>query len=101
MLIRMLPPVAVAPQKKSINGRSYSGAPGSAVDIPDFDADILAAEGWIRVAPSGPTSARPTPLTSSAPYIAGPGSRFYDTTLGALIVFDGVTWRSPVNGSAV
>jgi hypothetical protein len=101
MLTRMLPAAAVGQQNQIVNGRSYSGTPGNAVDIPDSDAAVLAANGWVIVAPSGPTSARPTPSALSAPYIAGISTKFYDTTIAAMIVFDGATWRSPVNGSAV
>lgn len=101
MNVRMLPPVSAVAQTITVNGRTYSATPGSAVDVPDFDAGMLAANGWVRIAPSGPTSARPTTSTLSAPYIAGAGFHFYDTTLAQLIVFDGQTWRSPANGSAV
>ena len=100
---RLLPPVEISAQQRVVNGRSYSGVPGSAIDVPDFDGDELQANGWIFVALSGPTSARPTPTLSGpiGPSYAGPGSRFYDATLNQLIFCDGVTWRSPVDGSAV
>jgi hypothetical protein len=101
MNFRMLPPIAVTAQTMTVNGRTYAAAPGSALDVPDFDAGALAANGWIKVAPSGPTSARPTPAATGAPYIGGVGSHFYDTTLAQLIVFDGATWRNPATGAAV
>jgi hypothetical protein len=97
----MFPPTAVTAQTIAVNGRTYSASPGSALDVPDFDAGALAANGWIKVAPSGPTSARPTPAATRAPYIAGNGSQFFDTTLTALIVYDGATWRNPATGAAV
>lgn len=87
-----------------VNGRSYAylTAPGQAVDVPDFDQVILAANVLIPIAPSGPTSARPsTNPNTSPPYTAGAGFHFFDTTLSALIVFDGATWRNPATGSAV
>ncbi len=102
---RLLPPVTASNQTKVVNNRSYTAQPGSAIDVVSWDADMLSANGWIFVAMSGPTSARPTPTLSGAigpeGTQAGPGTKFYDTTLGALIVCDGVTWRSPVDGSAV
>jgi len=101
---RLLPPVAIAYQAMSPNGRSYSGKPGSAFDVNSADAGILEANGWIFVAMSGPTSARPAPTLSGAIGAEGlqanPGTKFFDTTLDQMIVCDGVTWRS-ADGSAV
>lgn len=96
---RMLPATDLKYQTLTINGRQYTGTPGSAVDVPDFDADGLGSNGWVKVAPSGPTSARP--VGSAGFYQALAGKHYYDMTLNALIVFDGTTWRSPVDGSAV
>jgi hypothetical protein len=98
----MLPPIAVGQQTTSANGRTYSGVPGTYQDVPDFDAGVLNANGWTRVALSGPTSARPsTNYTVNPPYVAAPSLHFLDTTLGKIVVFDGATWRDPVTGSAV
>lgn|SRR4051794_9796145 len=97
--IRMLPPPSVAFQSMTANGRSYSAAPGSTVDVIEGDAQVLGANGWVWITPSGPTSARP--VNKDGPYAAARGSLFYDTTLGALIVHDGATWRSPATGAAV
>jgi len=98
----MLPPTAVSQQNRIANGRAYSGAPGAAVDIVDFDAEVLAANGWIKVALSGPTTARPSAtLGVSAPYLAVAGTHYFDSTLGYVIVFDGSAWRNPATGSAV
>ena len=95
---RVLSPIV---ETKVVNGRSYVGSPGTPQDILDTDADHLGANGWTVVAPSGPTASRPTTRTTSAPYVAGVGFEYYDTTLNALIVHDGLVWRSPVDGSAV
>jgi len=98
---RLLPPVTVAYQSREVNGRSYSGAPGNAVDVLDFDAAELEANGWVFVAISGPTSARPTPTLDGTigPSNAGPGDKFFDTTLDTLIICDGAAWRSPDGAS--
>ena len=101
---RMLPPPAVAQQTVIVNGRRYSGTPGTAVDIPDMDARLIGSNGWIICAPSGPTASRPTTNpNTSAPYTLGVvgGFEFFDTTLNKLIFWDGATWRDPVNGNAV
>lgn len=98
---RMLPPSAVINQTVVVNGRTFTGAPGSVFDILDCDAAVLAANGWIKIALSGPTSARPsTNPNLSPPYLAAPGLQFYDTSLAKIVVFDGAIWRD-LTGSAV
>ena len=91
---RMLPAVAVGDQTININSRSYSGAPGSVADVNNSDAQVLAAAGWTKIAFSGPTTSRPTIGAPSGPYFtAARGTHFLDTTIGALIVWDGQqTW---------
>jgi hypothetical protein len=99
MNIRLLPPTEAALQTCAFKGRSYSAAPGSVIDVYDADAEILQANGWIYEAPSGPTSSRPTGTLE--PYLAATGQRFFDTTLGKLIISDGQSWRDPATGNAV
>jgi hypothetical protein len=95
---RMLPAVLASHQTRVVNGRTYSGSPGSAADIADFDAEVLSANHWTKVALSGPTSARPSPLTgATAPYLAKEGTQFLDTTLNqiaAVAVTNGATTTS-------
>jgi hypothetical protein len=99
---RMLASTVVSAQSRTVNGRTYSAVPGQALDIFDADAETLAANGWISVCLSGPTSARPSPnLNVSPPYIAAPGFKFLDTTLGKIVVYDGAAFRDPVTGDAV
>ena len=99
---RMLGPVAVAAQSFTVNGRAYSGSAGHVYDILDADADVLGANGWVKVAVSGPTTSRPTTGQAVNPnYYAAPGVRYFDTTLEKLIVFDGATWRDPTTGASV
>jgi hypothetical protein len=100
--VRLLPPVAATQQTVSVNGRTYSGAPGQVLDVPDFDAGVLAANGWTRVAFSGPTASRPTANAANGPYgVAAPGMQFMDTTLGYIVVFNGAEWINPASGAAV
>lgn len=98
MNIRLLPPVSVSGQTRVVNGRSYSATPGSVIDVLDADAEQLEANGWIPVAPSGPTSARP--VGTLGPYSAASGQVFYDTTINKFIVSDGQNWRDPSTGGA-
>lgn len=98
MLHRLLPPARGPMQSIVVNGRNYAAQPGSAIDVLDADSNMLQSNGWVFVAPSGPTSARPTGTLGLYPAVAG--ARFFDTTLGELIVFDGATWRD-LTGAAV
>jgi hypothetical protein len=79
----------------TVNGRTYSAAPGVLISAPDFDAIVLEANGWLRAAgdSAGVTAERPT-----APVR---GHKFFDTTLGQTVTWDGKFWRNHVNGAAV
>jgi hypothetical protein len=105
-LQRVLPPISVGKQTIKIHGRIYNAAPGSTLDVPDFDAGVLMANGWLiadRVRGAGPTTSRPT--TSPPGQFPGQplpaGYSFLDTTLGYVVVWDGNAWRSPATGAAV
>jgi len=94
----MLAPVAASAQSRTANGRTYSAAPGAAPDIFDADANVLQANGWVKVALSGPTSARPSPnVNGSPPYLAAAGMHYLDLTLtqiAAAAVTNGATTTS-------
>jgi hypothetical protein len=97
----MFPAVSVGQQTIVANGRTYSAVPGTAQDVPDIDAAVLAANGWTKVCLSGPTSARPAfDPYSTAPYSAGRGVVYYDTTLSEFVISDGETWRTVAGVSA-
>jgi hypothetical protein len=96
---RMLPPINIGAQSRTVNGRRYSAAPGVALDIPDFDATMLSANGWIDCGPSGTATQRPTGTLGQ--YNASAGSKFFDTGLGLTIVSDGISWRDPATGNIV
>lgn len=79
------------------NGRSYSATPGNPISVPDFDAQVLVANGWLLGGATldqavGPTSARP----------ANPrkGQRYHDTTVGAELLWDGGVWRHTQTGAS-
>jgi hypothetical protein len=97
---RILPPAAGLTQTMSANGRPYSAAPGAVLDVLDADANVLLANGWVCGIPSGPTTSRPK-TRFSEPYNVGPGSLFVDTTLAAVIIWDGAAWRNVITGAAV
>lgn len=95
MTTRVIPPADGLHPAISVNSRSYTCAQGSYLDVPDQDAQRMAANGWTIVAAGGvgATAARPASPTK--------GQQFHDTTLGYTIVWDGKVWRNPATGAAV
>jgi hypothetical protein len=92
-LVRVLPPTNVAYQTTIAFGRTYTGAPGTALDVPDFDAAVITANSWLRVGRSATTATRPTD-----PRVGG---LILDISLAKMICWDGAHWRDPATGSAV
>lgn len=94
---RMLPPADGNHGTITVNGRTYTCALGSSIDVPDFDGVIMQANGWTISAAggAGATAARPVLVSNQRGY------QFHDSTLGKNIVWDGKTWRDPTNGNSV
>jgi len=99
--LRLLPPPSPAFGQNPIKvtaDRVYTCAVGSYLDVPDFDAVTLLANGWTHTADVGMGAA----ITANRPTTGlKRGSRFHDTTLGYDIVWDGLTWRNPTSGASV
>jgi hypothetical protein len=77
-----------------INGRSYTTTVGGTADVPDYDAAELESNGWLAMGMVGTTAQRPT----------GPakGQEYIDTTLTAVVAWDGVAnWRNKITGALV
>lgn len=94
MTHRLMPP-STGGTSITVNGRAYSCAVGSTIDVPDQDAAVMTANGWLAAAPggAGATGARPVnPLK---------GTQFHDATLGYNIIWDGKAWRNPTSGASV
>jgi hypothetical protein len=68
---------------------------GNAYSVPDFDAGILEANGWVLSANTGAgtTSQRPT-----TPRVK---DSYFDSTLGYTVIWDGKAWRHPNTGTSV
>lgn len=82
------------------NGRTYTCAVGAALaSVPEFDAIVLEANGWLRmpVDASGATANRPQANNTARKF----GFRYFDNTLGYIVVWDGVAWRNPSTGDSV
>lgn len=86
---RLLPPAGAG--KTIVNGRTFDPAVG-AQDVPEFDSSHLQANGWIFLAMSGPTAARPTSTLGTHPLV--PGAKYWDTTVGHMVMWDGKNWRN-------
>ncbi|WP_149344291.1 hypothetical protein [Neorhizobium sp. P12A] len=94
MTCRMMPPGSGLKNTIMVNGRTYTCALGSMIDVPDADAYVMTANGWVDTTRlSGPTANRPATPNVNA--------KFHDTTLNVLIVWDGVNWRSIATGGVV
>lgn len=97
MTTRLMPPGDGLHNTIIVNGRTYTQTPGNTLDVPDFDAVIMTANGWLpaeRDATVGTTAQRPANPTH--------GQTFIDTTASALITYDakGKTWRHHLTGAS-
>lgn len=81
------------PLSITVNGRTYTSTIGAApLVVPDFDAFVMMANGWIPTARDGggTTAQRPTSgLGGGAIKI---GHEYYDSTLAANVVWNGKNW---------
>jgi hypothetical protein len=48
-IVQMIPPGDGKPHAITFNGRTYASTPGMAIPVPDFDAAILGANGWVQI----------------------------------------------------
>lgn len=82
----------------TVSGRKYSTTPGNPIPVPDFDAVVLVANGWLYASANsgvatGPTSGRPAKPTLNL--------RYQDTTVGYEVMWDGAAWRHTQSGASV
>ena len=95
-------PRSNAPPTSTVNGRSYTTTPGSLVDVVEPDAQVLGANNCVlplRWAQVGPTSARPPTYPDGR--TIEPGLVYVDTSIAAVICWDGAAWRNLLTGAAV
>ena len=100
--MRVLPPAPPAGSNtvtSPANGRSFTCAAGSFLDVLSGDALVLGANGWTIIGFAGPTAERPSPTRSIAADNDGI-RRYFDTSLGKTIYHDGAIWRDHA-GTAV
>ncbi len=97
-MTRVLPPSDGLHNTITVNGRTYTAPANGTVDMPDWDAQVALANGWSNAASggmAGATATRPR-LTKSEK-----GTRYLDTDLGFVILWDGEKWRNPSSGASV
>ena len=98
LIMQRMSPAAGAPTTLVLSGRTYTCLVGATVDIPDWDAGVAEANGWMKAAAGGvgSTTNRPTNLA-----MKDKGLLFHDSTLGYNIQWDGKLWRNPTSGATV
>lgn len=90
-----MPPISGQAGQIKVNGRTYVCPANSTIDVPDMDAWVMRANGWVASASGG------VGATVDRPSKPNKGQQFNDTTLGKNIVWDGKVWRDPATGAAV
>ena len=93
--LQLIPPGDGKHSTTKVNGRTYTATPGMVMTVPDFDAVALQANGWIPCAPGGVGSTAQRP---AAPKV---GTAYLDTTVGGIVIWDGVAWRHHATGAGV
>jgi hypothetical protein len=86
-------------QTTIVSGRKYTATPGTPILVPDFDANVLAANGWLVVGNVG--GAVGAGITSARPVNPKKGDSYMDTTLNALVMWDNKNWRNHATGAIV
>jgi hypothetical protein len=87
------PPPVSASYARAVYTATGGGYIDAAGDPTSGDAAELTSMGFILVAASGATSGRPVG--------AKPGTQYVDTTLGYMVIWDGLAWRNPATGASL
>lgn len=92
--VQVLPP-ANGPLTIEVFGRKFTTTAGTPINVSDSEAQILVANGWLICAEGG------TGATTGRPANPKIGTRFTDTTVGYLVIWDGKNWRKAIDGGSV
>ena len=98
MTTKVIPPASASSPIKVFD-RTYNPALG-AQDVPDHDAQVLLANGWINAA-AGSTTGTVGVDSTKRPANPTKNTTYIDNTLGIKEVFDGKVWRNAVTGAIV
>jgi hypothetical protein len=87
----------------TVNGRVYACAVGATpILVPDFDALVLLSNGWLQSAMDGAGTTAQRPAANPATGTPAPrvGFHYFDTTVGANIIWNGKQWVNHATGVA-
>ena len=84
-----------------VRGRTYTCPVGSTITVPDHDAFVLCSNGWLRSALDGAGTTAQRPAANPATGTPAPrvGYGYFDTTVGAKIVWNGKQWINHASGA--
>ena len=85
----------------TVEGRTYTCAAGSVITVPDFDARVLLNNGWLSSSDNGSGTTAQRPVANPATNTPGPGIGFqyFDSTVGANVVWNGANWINHATGA--
>ena len=92
--VQVLPP-ANGPLTIEVFGRKFTTTAGTPISVTDNEANILTANGWIVCADGGHGT------TANRPANPKVNTRYTDTTVGYLVLWDGKAWRKCIDGGSV
>jgi len=92
--IKGVNPITVNASSGNQGGRTYQCNIGSTLDVVDHDAFQLIRNGWHNHGQVVTTAGRPTAGIAK-------DTTLIDSTLGAVIQWDGVQWRNTLTGAIV
>lgn len=98
MPIKLHPP-ASAQSSITVYGRVYNPQAG-VQDVPDSDAQILLANGWIN-AGAGVNTTQTGSSALQRPAKPKKGDAYIDNALGIVEKFDGKDWRNSITGAII
>lgn len=77
----------------AVNGRTYTSTIGATpLLVPDFDAFMMMANGWIPTAKDGAGTTAQRPTSGLGGGAIKVGHEYYDSTLSANVVWNGKNW---------
>jgi hypothetical protein len=93
-------PASGAPLSVNVRGRVYTSTIGAApLIVPDFDAFVLTANGWMLAAKDGAGTTAQRPVASYGVAPPPTGYRYFDSDVGAMVIWNGKNWINHATGA--